>query len=1029
MLAPRLPWPARGHRQIQSRTHPVEWSLLWCALALVGCSPPAGTIAPGDIPKRLGAAGGIIVVIDDSGGRLAIETARTGSNLVYTQIPDPTAARRAREAAEAAGLDASRIQIDIGPWDRLHLADDIADGLLAAGSAAGIDPNEVLRVLHPAARAILGSHEIVKPSPPGLDDWTHPYHGPDNNPLSRDKVARAPFLTRFIAEPRYAPAPQVALAAGGRVFHAFGHVAWHEREEAFLSTLAAFNGWNGTLLWKRPLPKGMMVHRNTFVATPDTVFVGDDPACVRIDAATGETRGEIQPPADLAAGTFWKWMGLEKGILYALIGESEPRDEEQRWKRAAHGWPWTGISTGYNTPENEWGFGTDFFAFDPASGRPLWHYRETAPADARAVCLGDGRIFAFRFGEFLTCIDAKTGKPLWRKTPTNDPALFGTIGQPLSRQGWQTNWRTAAFLKYGHGTLFFAGPQVGKLLALSADDGRVLWQDAYDNFQLVIRDDALCAIGGGKWGENISRKFEPLTGRILAELPLGRRACTRPTATEDDIYFRAMGGSVRFNDAIGRPLWISPMRPECHNGVIIAGGGLYWSPYACDCQLTLNGFVGLAPARDFNFTPANITPDRLVIGPKGTMPASETGPAQNDWPTFRANTRATCASTAAIPDAVAPIWQVQLPASPTAPLTAPTIARGMAYLADGRGCARAVDLATGKERWRFRTGGDIRIPPTVWNGRALFGSADGWVYACDATSGVLLWRFRAAPAERKIPVFGKLISTWPASSGVLVDGNGTAFVAAGIVNYDGTYVYALDAATGTLRWKNDTSGHLDPDARTGVSAQGHLLLHGGRLFLAGGNAVSPAIYDATDGRCLNDPAPLARCESTSPRGWELFALGDRVIAAGKPFTAHPDIPVYDHTVTKKLLHATSDDRDLVWADGQILACFPRLSPSSLAASVTNEKKPQHITQAWGTFKPDVPPIWLKNCSNSVTVALAQNAALIAYPDSLSALQIADGSPLWTHPLPAPPVPWGLAIGPEGECLISLTNGQLICLAK
>ncbi|NIP86746.1 MAG: hypothetical protein GTO03_14775, partial [Planctomycetales bacterium] len=86
--------------------------------------------------------------------------------------------------------------------------------------------------------------------------------------------------------------------------------------------------------------------------------------------------------------------------------------------------------------------------------------------------------------------------------------------------------------------------------------------------------------------------------------------------------------------------------------------------------------------------------------------------------------------------------------------------------------------------------------------------------------------------------------------------------------------------TGKVRWCNDTSGHLDPEAHCGVSVQGHLLLCEDKLYMAGGNAVSPAVYNVADGRCLNDPAPLAGCESTSPRGWELFLVGGRVVACG-----------------------------------------------------------------------------------------------------------------------------------------------------
>ena len=59
---------------------------------------------------------------------------------------------------------------------------------------------------------------------------------------------------------------------------------------------------------------------------------------------------EIKPPAEMAGGTFWKWMALQDGILYALIGEQEMKDEAVRWRREAHGWPWNEISRGHNQP-------------------------------------------------------------------------------------------------------------------------------------------------------------------------------------------------------------------------------------------------------------------------------------------------------------------------------------------------------------------------------------------------------------------------------------------------------------------------------------------------------------------------------------------------------------------------------------------------------------------------------------------------------------------------------------------------------
>ena len=140
------------------------------------------------------------------------------------------------------------------------------------------------------------------------------------------------------------------------------------------------------------------------------------------------------------------------------------------------------------------------------------------------------------------------------------------------------------------------------------------------------------------------------------------------------------------------------------------------------------------------------------------------------------------------------------------------------------------DAETGQRAWTFTAGGRVDSPPTIADGLAVFGSRDGYVYCLEAAKGRLLWRFRAAPVDRRIMVYGALCSTWPVNSGVLVQ-DGVAYAAAGIIDYDGTYVYALNAITGALKWQNTTSGHLDPSLRKGVSAQGNLTLAQGKLWL------------------------------------------------------------------------------------------------------------------------------------------------------------------------------------------------------
>jgi len=985
---------------------------------------PAAPMPAGALDEAARIPRGICVLLGDRGAEAGIDLAKRTELLIYIQIGDGAAVQAAREAADAAGLLGRRIFIDRGTLDRIHMADNVADILIAWGAAARVAEAEALRVVRPRGVARIRTRRIEKPVPAGVHDWSHPYHSPDNSLQSRDTVARAPYLTQYLAGPYYAPLPQMTVAAGGRAFRATGHIAFKPREEPWLNTLAAYNGYNGSILWRRDLVPGIMVHRSTLIATADTVFVGDDRSCKLIDAATGELRGEIAPPEDLAGGTFWKWMGLDGGTLFALIGEQEPKDPVIKGSYLGHGWPWDPLSKGFNAPRNPWGFGKDLLAIDVATKKVLWRHHEDEAIDSRAVCLRSGRLFIFRHGSYVACLDAKSGAPIWRRTAAKDPDVFKTLGRDLNRQDWQTNWRTVAYLHASDDALYFAGPMMDKLTVLSTKDGSVLWQHPYSNFQLVLRDDGLVGIGGGVWTDKTTKRFDPLSGRILGEYAIGRRACTRPTGAIDAVFCRANGGSIRFDIASGAPQYVSPMRPNCQDGVTIANGLLYWWPSTCDCQLTLYGATALGPAGDFDFDAPAKEAERLERdADPDAVAAFEESPA--DWPTFRANNARTAASATTAPREARVRWEAA-PEHAFTP-TAPVAAGGLIFIGGSDGTVRALDAADGKMRWKAYTGGRIRVAPTVWKGRVLVGSGDGFVYALEAATGRKLWRFRAAPIERKIPVYGALLSTWPAASGVLVE-DGIAYVAAGISNFDGIHVFALDARTGSIRWQNSTSGHLNAVARCGVGVHGHLLLHAGRLYLAGGNAVSPGIYDIANGKCLNDGSKLNICESICLRGWELYLLGDKVAVGGQPFYGDPENPVIDPTVFEKALHASTGERDIIWLDGREVRGYEPIPKDALSACVYERTYPgDHIIRPWGKLALKQEPLWTQRVDGSIGVALCKDAVVVLRGSDLVAFDLAGGKPLWTQPLPAAAVVWGLAIDRDGRVIVSLKDGRIICV--
>lgn len=915
---------------------------------------------------KLGVSRGLCALVDDKECKLALQLAASSELRLYVRLTNPADVLPAAQAADAAGLYGTRIVVEKGTLGRIGLADNVADAVVLLGNPAAVPRDEVLRVLRPQGKALLGQEELVKPIPEGIDDWSHHYCRPDNNPQSRDRLARAPFLTQFIVEPRYAPAPQAAVASGGRIFMAFGHVAWHQREEPVLNTLFALNGYNGTLLWKRALAPGVMVDRSTMVATPETLYLADNKSCKLLDAATGAQRDEIIPPQDLTGGTFWKWMALDGGVLYALVGPDEGQDPDARWRFARHGWPWNEISKGYNDPQYRWGFAKTLLAIDPKSKQILWSRSEDPPIDSRSLCMTGGRIYCCSFGKYLACLEAKTGKTIWKRTAEKDPEVFEAIGPYRPGHGYIGGWKSTVYLKCTDKALYVVGPQVEWLTALSAVDGHVLWKHPARDLHIVIRDDGLYTIGPQN-STDATKKLDPMTGQVLATYQTHRRACTRSTGSADGIFFRAEEGSGRLDLATGTMQWISPMRPSCHVGVVIAHGQLYWLPWACDCNLQMFGAISLAPAGAFVFDQKATEAERLERAAGQPAAVAPLPVAPGDWPTYRADNARSAQTQAAVPEQVKLLWQFA-PKTEIEP-TAPVAAGGLVFVAGLDGIVRALDAQSGQVRWTAYTAGPVRFPPAVADGRALVGSGDGWAYAFEAATGRLLWRFRAAPAERRIPVYDTLPSTWPVAAGVLVE-KGIAYLAAGMNDLDGTHVYALDAATGKIVWQNNTSGHLDAFSRRGVACQGEMLTDGTRLFLAGGNAVSPGIFDLATGRCLNEPP--TSMGTTAPRGRELRLANGQVQVSGQPLYSVPGAPVYDRAVE--------------WQEAVVHAANARLACVRQKAQDGG---------AW--------------------MLMAQHRAA--------------AKPLWTQPLPAEPVRWAIAIDASGRIAVTCRNGQIACFGQ
>jgi outer membrane protein assembly factor BamB len=153
--------------------------------------------------------------------------------------------------------------------------------------------------------------------------------------------------------------------------------------------------------------------------------------------------------------------------------------------------------------------------------------------------------------------------------------------------------------------------------------------------------------------------------------------------------------------------------------------------------------------------------------------------------------------------------------------SSPAVNNGIVYVESYDSQLYAIDAVSGQKKWSFATEGEKRFTaphihgmlpaaqslpdpfdfflssPCVWNGAVYFGSGDGHVYAVDATSGTLKWKFKT----------GDVVHASPAIA------DGMLFIG----GWD-TYLYALDAASGTERWKFKTGDDPVIHNHTGIQS-------------------------------------------------------------------------------------------------------------------------------------------------------------------------------------------------------------------
>ncbi|MBM4035976.1 MAG: hypothetical protein FJ291_29930 [Planctomycetes bacterium] len=996
-----------------------------------------------ELVARAGVAGGLCSFprATQAEEALALELAKKPTFVVHVMCADAAAAARIRDKAEAEGLLGRSLYVEQGGPAPLPFADRLVD--LLVGGEGDVTPEvekEWLRVLAPVRGVgLVGARTLKAKLPAGSDAWTHRCHAADNAQVSDDATLRAPFLSQWWGLPRQEGFWGTTVVAGnGRMFTILS--SRHSGSAVFLTARSLTNG---LVLWRKLLRQapadqkvphgGYIPGRSGAIVAGDTLLLIDRDGVARLSGETGAEQGRIAGPKP---GGQVKWIGAVGGALAMLAGDADIIQPITYQTVAAN-------------PR-----GAELGAYEVESGRQLWRESAGGDVDERLIAARDDRLYYLAEGVGLVCRELKTGKAVWT---TPDAALQAEFRSPESKKIGELLFSQPALMALDD-VLVLRVRWAKNAMCVSRADGKVLWRKPMDGGR------ALTGLAwGGQW----------IAGGTPMDLKTGEQAkgpahvgsgCGPTTATPGllitcfgAVHDMATGKLIRHND----------IKSPCDVGTLVAEGMMVTVPSECGCNYEIKGYRTLTSAGAFVPHTAPDWKGRLTVA-EGAEPAVLKCD-ESDWPTYRRDAQRSAASAATVGDQPPKALWRWTPAgakpysesyaapgprlTPDFIATAPVAAGGRAWFTSADGTVRCLEAASGKEVWKFPTGGMPFAPPTVWEGRVLVGGGDGRVYCLDAATGRCLWRFLAAPAERRVFWLGHLVSTWPIIPGVLIQ-DGVAYTVAGYQEENGVHAYALDPKTGKVIWEKDDAGSGGAAGPSGgIGCFGNAAIGGGKLWLASGGTY-PGSFDLASGAWLS----IGGIEG-SARGCEIAVLdGKWVVMGGRRLTEtqdnlmrplggsgfstyRADAAKRDESARVPLMDAACTTLPAWDAE---LAVMPPKGVSGGLTAVPTAKLFAWLAEAGEQkAKPPTAPkskpggdwskdkAWATEGLTPVACALAKDALVVASagPSKLTAFRRTDGSKAWAVDLPEQPAMNRLALDRDGRVLVTLCDGSVVCVGR
>ena len=761
-----------------------------------------------------GVKGGLVVCVGCDDPQLLVDFGKAGPYLVQGLDTDAKNVEAAKKLIQSKGIY-GKVAADVFGGENLPYVDNLVNLLVVLNPGCAVPAEEVERVLAPRGVAVIrkdGNKELVsgiqhptftietgfvkftKPVPADIDDWTHFLHGPDNNALAEDTVVGPPRHIQWCSEPMWGrdhhaekgtyPTVRTVLSSKGRLISLIDQTETSDMKVPSEWAVVARDAFSGVLLWIRPVRLKSQAEQRAKWGLEEVwrqLIVDDSHVYVALapDApvsALDINSGNVVRSFDGTSG--FSEMIKDGNMLFLVM------------------------------PEHK------VMAVDAQTGKGLWRW---APGDDGEIirltlAAAGGKVFV-KTDKSAVCLSPDSGKPLWRRELAQSEKkvkLYFPREKLIVKDG-------VVLVSYGGkdpGVLNkdiqeFLGshPRVreydGRLAALSAEDGSILWKSAYlPNLEGAPGE--IYVSDGVVWpGPDFAQPLDLHTGEVRQTRKIIERLwtdghhyrCYPGKATSRYIITAKRG--IEMIDIYGenhsRNNWA---RGTCRVGVTPCNGLIYAPPHSCGCyvEAKIVGFHALAPARNI----ANSRLERLEKGPAyGKLKTQDSRlKTDADWPTYRGNNARSGSTGTNIPSALKHTWEANIGGR----LSAVIVADSKVFVAGvDAHTVHALDAANGKKLWQFTAGARVDSPPTFYSGLVLFGSADGYIYCLHASDGALVWRFLASPQRLNTVAFDQIESVWPIHGSVLVK-NGVAYAAAGRCSYldGGIVLYGLDPATGKV---------------------------------------------------------------------------------------------------------------------------------------------------------------------------------------------------------------------------------------